>query len=228
MPYDIAIPDGDKALSLVDDDHRANAGFIQGSINKEHDFVNASATNQSGRHKFKIDTKATIEAESEYVDGSIAIATNAGPFSSTKRSLSWKDAGLWVHQFPVYSDENVDRSKSEWGRYTSLASVTPIVWDWNDSHAFKITLTAATSLLQNPAGNALTDGTDRFGTWLIEVTQDGTGGRLLTYDSKFFAGLGGNVIPIDLGINARSIIYCTLMADGNILVNVLPDVVNIP
>ncbi len=226
MAWDKTIPSGTKGLNLIDDDHRTNNEALEDSLSNEHDFTTAGT--QSGRHKFLVDTQANRDLETDWVDGSIALVTDLGPFGSTKVNLDVYTSGVFADQVPpVYPDEPIERSAGEWGTYTSLSVVSSeIDWDWDDGNAFKVTLTSDAEL-QMPTGNA-TGSTNKYQPVVLYVTQDGTGGWDLTYETGYQAPFGGSALSVSPTAGDTSMVMCQLLPDDTILVTVLPDVAAIP
>ena len=213
MVYNKLLPDGDLSARILDDNTQENfRAAEEDGLEPEHDF--STGGTQTGRHKFAIDARTTLEANAEYVAGSIALANDV---CSTGIVPIFKDdddpAVWWDILAPYLANANL---------WTAGQSITPVTLtsganiasDWSESNIFFVDL-AHNGQLDNP-DNMPSAGDS--GVWFYIVQQYDGSGYQLTYGSKFYApGLGTTTGPLlRVGNNAYDVLICTLRPSGGI------------
>jgi hypothetical protein len=211
------LPDGDKSARLMDDDCLANFQAIEeNGLEPEHDF--STGGTQTGRHKFAIGHRSTLESNAEYVAGSMALADDV---CSTGIVPIFKDGDddWWDVMAPYLANSNL---------WTAGQSMTPveltsgasIASDWSESNIFYLDLHNDGALLSNPTGWEV----GKSGVYFYIVQQYDAAGYQLTYGSYFHAPgdtAGGTGPLLREGNNQRDILMCTVRPIGGI------DIVNL-
>ncbi len=175
-----------------------------------------------GRHKFAFGTTATRDGITTWVDGSIFFNTSI--VSGFVPQIYISALGGWQSLEPHAGIPRL-AALNVFGaaQFATPVVVTPsggnIAVAANTSPYKKVTLNAASLQLSNPTSGIFGSVT----SILVEVIQDATGGRALTFDTAY--RFPGNVAPIIAsGANDVTLLSLTQMSTGNWLVLAAADV----
>lgn len=216
--FDEANPGDTGSIPAFPANERAFRTATKGAINVEHDPA-------EGRHKFAYGDATARNAISTWVNGSLYLLEEDIYYRPQIRV-----GGVFLDVVPPSRYANRD-GFGQWSaqQYASVTTITPgggspntIALPVNAAPHRRVTLTA-NSILSNPTGFP----GSISATITLEVLQDGTGNRTLTYDT-IFRSQGGITPSIALTANAVSLLILTRLYNGDWVVNSLPDIKDIP
>ena len=224
MAWDKDLPDGGVSIAQGDDAIRANNAAAETALDFEHEFATGGV--QTGRHKFQLATKATIDALTDpTVDGALAFASDQRPtavpmyFDLTSGNWLFLDIGtgdvarideagswtkiqstLWESITPAGGDLALDLAKSA----TQYATIST-----------NITITNPVSPVSSHASSVM-----------FMITMSGAG-NVISWDTEYVAEL--SVAPLYTDADGDvNVFLITRLQDGTYLVSSLVNVGAIP
>lgn len=212
--WDESSPGDTSQIPAFPGNERAFRAAMKAGFGVEHDDVN-------GRHKLGIGSQASRDAITNWVNGSAWIL-QSGAYSFLHVLI----AGIWTTIRPPLTYAERDKI-GDWTlpqesvvTAVSPAAGTPMTLAVTASIpcARKATLSAATKL-SNPTG--FTPGSSTTVTY--EISQNGTGGWALTFDTDYIF-IGGAAPAIGLAASSKSMLWLTSTDNGKWLVNCAPDI----
>jgi hypothetical protein len=238
-PFDSTKPDGGLPIALGDDAIRDNGLAIMRALQGEHDFIDASTNEQSGKHSFQIDSDQEIfdvpKAGPPLV-GSIAF--------STDRRTGWNVLVVWDGAEWVSADinpltdpeglptlprlgENHNWTKSQnatWGLQTLGAGTGPggvdlLTMDFSDSPYKRVSITADT-FIADPIGlPTVGDGV----VVNLDIAMDATGLHTITFDASYRAQ--GGLVQISTEASSKTMLSLMVLLSQTpeVLVTSLPN-----
>jgi len=224
MAWDKNLPDGAVNIAQGDDAIRANNTAIEAAMDFEHEFATGGVV--TGRHKFQLATKATIDALTDpTVDGALALASDPRP----NASLVYFDltSGDWLY---------VDVGTGDVARIDEIGSWTKMqssLWDSvTPSGGF-----LAVNLAESPSkyatittditfSNPINPVASHSSNVMFMVTWSGAG-HTVSWGSEYVSS-NGTAIPYSTGSGDITVFYMSRLQDGNTLVTSLSDVKAIP
>lgn len=219
MAWDAAKPVGSNPISQGDDDIRSNNTALETAIGAEHEFSTGGAN--SGRHKFAIGDETTIEALADAVDGSVGLVNDARTGNlvwAVRRSSVWEYLDVYQPTTLPRLDEQSEFTTCQFATFETVAPVSDQVTIDLATSPYKQTTIIDNTLILNPTNAVAGAGT----TIHLEVTQDGTGGRSLTWGNLYVA-VGDAAPPIATGPNETTILTITATSAGTYLVRSEPN-----
>lgn len=226
MAWDKNVPAGSLKVNQLDDALRTQNAALETAVDAEHGF--ATGGNQTGQHKFPIGTTAAREAvkgNANSTAGRLFLVDDIRsgelvPFSHDDVTEEWLAI---VPGDPVpRRNENQDWILTQYS--TALAATntpntppTPDDLDYDilGSNFFTHILINDT-LLANPTD---TLGSGKMLHYTLQLTQNGTGGHVVTYDSNYVAAFG--VQPdVNPTAGSTSLIHITRLTNGSLVYRV--------
>lgn len=214
--FDESAPADTASIPGFPSNERSHRAAVKGMVNVEHD-------SDDGRHKFGQGDATARDAISTWVDGSIWLQTLGSYYQLMTKNTT---LGGWIEVIPPSRYANRDAA-GEWSlyQYSSATAITPGGGSPNTIAIVAagkphrtVTLTA-NSKLSNPTAFTTSVST----TITLEVTQDGTGGWTLEFDTSY-AFPGGAPPVIASAAGAMSFLSLTRTVSGLWLVTCAPDV----
>lgn len=217
MAWDKDVPAGTLRVNQLDDALRTQNAALENALDEEHGF--ATGGNQTGQHKIPKGSAAAREAVKGNVNSTagrlwLTDDERAGqyvPYAHDEVTEEW----LAI----VPGDSVARRNESQdWivGQYATALSLTntpgttdELDYDITDANFFTHILINDT-LLNNPT-DAL--GSGKMVHYTLQLTQNGTGGFELTYDSNYVAASGAQP-PINPDAGATTLIHITRLTSG--------------
>lgn len=184
----------------------------QNSRQAIHDAYETEHTEATGRHKFGIGDTATRDGSSGIANGMIWFNTDR---VAGEVLLDVYASGAWVETAFAMTDIVQKWTKAQFGTPVSVTpgagSPNTLNWTLGDGAFFRAVITADTEL-KNPTATGLVAAD--MSHWVWQITQDGTGGWDLTFESPYFLPAYGGQPSVDLDPNAISIITITKIYDS--------------
>jgi hypothetical protein len=213
-PFDSTKPDGGLPIALGDDAIRDNGLAIMRALQGEHDFIDASTNEQSGKHSFQIDSDQEIfdvpKAGPPLV-GSIAF--------STDRRTGWNvlvvwDGAVWVSADinPIDIDtglvtlprldesHNWTRSQNAPWDLQTLDVPARLTMDFSESPFKKVQITEDT-FIDDPIG------LPAVGAGVVvnlDIAMDATGLHTITFGATYRAQ--GGLVQISTEANSKTML----------------------
>ena len=156
---------------------RASRTALEGLIDVEHD---ATSGTKDGRHKFAVGDDTAKAAITTWVNGSIFFNTDDSGLVTTRYYPQIRAGGSWLRLPNAFLDLQQSWTAAQGAEYSALSYAAAIAPDLALSNFFSVTATGNISFL-NPTNKP------SAGSYVIEVTQDGTGTRLITWDGADYA-----------------------------------------
>lgn len=216
--YDASNPADIGSIPAFPANERAFRAAVEGFIDVEHD-------PEEGRHKFGFGNSTARDAITDWVDGSIWFLLEDSVY---RLQLYYAALGGWLYVQPPskYADRTAVATWTA-SQASSVTTITPGAGSPNTiaitsaaAPHRKVTLTA-NSILSNPTlfpANTSAEIT-------LEVIQDGTGGRTLTFDTAYV--FAGNAPPvIASAANAKSLLILKALDNGDWFVSAATDLRN--
>lgn len=209
---DITAPSDDYIVANFPAIDRGFRDTVSSWVGVDHDLT-------SGHHKFGVGLATARDAITNWVTGSMWVhldaLEDAGLPSLQVRDTTWKDMSKILLQ--IHS-EWVAGQFADWNTIT--VSGGSLNSDWSATNFFKVDV-SANFTLENPT-NLPTGTTAAAGTWVYELTQDGTGGRVIVLGTRYRTALG-QALVLTTTAGAIDILYCTLLSSGDIHVEIARD-----
>lgn len=216
MPFnfDVSSPADTASIPGFPANERNHRAAVKNSLEVEHDTA-------EGRHKFGYGDATARNAITTWVNGSVWFLELSPYYNALIRA-----GGVWVEVVPParYANRN---EIGAWGlpQRAATATVTPGAGSPNTiavsaavSPHRKVTLTAD-SILSNPSAFDVNSST----VVTMEVHQDGTGGRTLSFDTQYAFPAGAPPV-ISSAANSVSLLTLVRLDSGYWLVSCAPDV----
>lgn len=224
MAWDKDVPAGSTKVSASDDLIRANQAAIETAVDQEHAF--ATGGTQTGRHSFDRDTEANRDAASPaYENGGIFFATDV---RSGYHVLQVKDSGTFENvdvnpvdgsSLPTLPRVNAQSrfTVAQFGKWEALTiSSGNVAVDLSKSARRSLTLTEDVTFT-NPTNTIA----DHATSILVDLSQDGTGGRTISWGSAYRSVTGS--VQIATGASEKTLISIQSMTGGIYIVTTIPD-----
>lgn len=214
--YDESSPADTGSIPAFPANERAFRATVKSAIGVEHD-------DASGRHTFGYGDATARDAITDWADGAVWFLEEG---SSYKQQMYETLLGGWVDTRPPAAFANRTEAGA-WSapQYATTATIIPGAGTPNTiavsaaaSPHRKVTLTA-NSILSNPTFFA----SSASSMLVLEVHQDGTGGRTLTFGTSYI--FAGGVAPIiSTTASSISLIFIMRMDSGTFFLSCAPDV----
>ena len=221
MTWNKNLPDGDKKLSLGDDDLRANAAAIEAAFDLEHDFTTAAG--QTGRHHFGYGNTAARNAATGIAAGTLWFNTEIATPNTVLQvydGAAWDDLDVFNAQVPRLNLQNV-WTKAQWAGFSSITpgagSPMTLAIDFAAGQRQYATLTAATKFV-NPTHPVAASGSEL----LIDITMGGAGGYAITWDNLYVSSNGLTPV-ISSGVSEVTRVFISALQNGKYLVSTAPN-----
>ena len=222
MTFDASKPEGNAPIAQGDNDIRANNVGLQAALAVEHDFVDADAGQQTGRHFFLSGDTGSISGMNPGPKvGSIAINTQL----RVNGALVWWDGAEWLPldpgsaDMPWLTDSNL-WDKAQWALWGDATGVGTATVSINP----ELTPYQRATLNQDTLINLVTPGVGFIGGGtVIQFDLDmGVGGPYTVTFSGNVRAQGG-VVQLGGADNARNMLVFTYTQDATWLVTSIPN-----
>jgi len=216
MVWSNTVPDGSKALNLLDNDMRDNAVAIEDAFDEEHYF--ATGGSQTGRHKIGTGSDATRNSTISSPAAGNVWLNDKDLVAHGILVLQRYDGSGWIDcqpygLIPFLADANIWTGANV-ETYTALTEAgggPGNTWDWvlNTSTAWKGTLSDDT-ILNNPTGSLIS--ADRRCSVVVQVTQDSGTPYTLTFGTNLLPAWGSQP-AVNQTLDSITFIHMTLRSD---------------
>jgi hypothetical protein len=208
--WDVANPDDDDVVAAYPTNERAFRTAARGAVNVEHDA-------DEGRHTFGRGDHTARDAITTWANGAVWWSTEQ---VSGQTLLQLFNGSAWLETNYGLLDVSQPWTAIQSAPYVAMGTTSSALdLDWSDGHYQKFTMNGALTLgagTNKPAAN-------QGATIVLELTQDGTGGRTLAYNAEYKFQFG-TTPTLTTTIGAVDQLILTLMSDGNVDVVVKSDV----
>ena len=209
--FDTSDPGDNDTISSYPADARAFRAEMEGWAGVEHEAA-------SGRHKFGSGNDTARDAITDWAtSGALWFSDTASSGATTvRRYLQLRISSAWYRLPDAWLDLAQSWTAAQSAAYSTITYAASVAPDLALSNFYKVTLTGNISFI-NPTKKP------SAGSYVIEVTQDGTGSRTVTWSGSDYVFSFGSAPAATTTAGAIDLYYLTVRSDGKIHVSLGQD-----